>query len=100
MTGWVIFLSLSLSLSLIPFRSLSPSLLPSLSPSQLFHGKKPRVREKKDLTSQIDPAISQELMKIDRMTDAEVDEKLPQMLVSLGGNGGMGGHCDSLKPFP
>ena len=43
------------------------------------------MREKKDISNQVDPAISQELIKIDHMSDADIDEKLGQMLV-----------CDSL----
>ena len=39
------------------------------------------MREKKDIASQVDPAISQELIKIDHMSDSDIDEKLAQMLV-------------------
>ena len=54
----------------------------SPSSPKLFPGRKPRVREKKDIASQVDPAGAQELIKIDRMSDTEIDEKLAQMLVS------------------
>lgn len=45
------------------------------------------MREKKDISSQVDPAISQELIKIDHMSDADIDEKLAQMLVCVSPDG-------------
>ena len=40
------------------------------------------MREKKDSTQSIDPYTSQEIAKIDQMSDTEINDKLLQMLVS------------------